>query len=111
MRRKLFVGLTILLVSLAICSGALYLQGWRLATWPPTNHFVCEGSVDVPAGSPKQSYTCPDWTWGAWTLEKPREDRRGYDQVLLFNFWQPYWGFMFPDDPLGFFYPNDRNKN
>jgi hypothetical protein len=110
-RNRVLAVLSSILLILSITSGVLYSQGWRLTTWPPTNHFVCEGAVDAPAGTAKQPDTCPGWVWGPWTLEKPRADRHGYDQVLLFYFWQPYWGFMFPDDPLGFFYPNDRNKN
>ena len=94
-----------------------YFSGLRLTVWTPSNYRGCSNTLDHPAGtsaSPKTQQEkeiydklCPSVFWGEITVTRPSQND-GVEQLFSWQFYRPYWGYVWPDNNLGKFAPVQR---
>jgi len=117
-KTKLRLALTSVVVACAIVFGGAYFMGLRVFVDTPSNYHSCSNTLDHAAGSGSQDSNtsqqeyekyCPNIFWGDWAITRP--NGKGFDVLFVGKFWRPYWGYIWPDNNIGFNAPVQKPKN
>ena len=117
-KSKIRLALTSGVIACAIIFGGAYFMGLRVFVDTPGNYHSCSNSLDQAAGAvgkgtniSQQEFEkyCPNIFWGDWAITRP--NGKGFDILFVGQFWRPYWGYIWPDNNIGFNAPAQKPKS